>query len=110
MKPPPALSTRSRAKTFEMRQRNAKSMGMLDGFKTLLGPDKAPKLRPDLSKGRIFFERLLLAERTAGSDTPSPRMSAVHQVPDPGRHEGRDGPARQSQKVPVSRPLGRATS
>ena len=68
------------SKPFEMRQRNAKTMGMLDGFKTLLGPDKATKLRPDLANGRIFYERTLLAERAPGHDAPSPRMTAVQQV------------------------------
>ena len=63
-----------------MRQRNAKTMGMLDGFKTLIGPESAAKLRPDLSNGRIFFERLLLAERLPGEDTPTPRMTAVQQI------------------------------
>ena len=68
------------SKPFEMRQRNAKTMGMLDGLKALLGAERAEKLKPDLSNGRIFFERLLLAERAQGSDTPSPRMTAVNQI------------------------------
>ena len=55
-------------------------MGMLEGLKQLLGPDKADKLRPDLSNGRIFFERTLLAERTLDKDTPIPRMAAVNQI------------------------------
>ena len=76
------------SKPFEMRQRNAKTMGMLDGFKALLGAEKADKLKPDLSNGRIFFERLLLAERAPGNDTPSPRMTAVNQIlPDVTREQ-----------------------
>ena len=53
--PSPRTYNAQPSKPFEMRQRNARNMGILDGFKTLLGPDKAVKLRPDLSNGRIFF-------------------------------------------------------
>ena len=68
------------SKPYEMRQRNAKTMGMLDGFKALIGPDASAKLRPDLSNGRIFFESLLIAERLPGDEAPTPRMTAVQQV------------------------------
>ena len=68
------------SKPFEMRQRNAKTMGLLEGFKRLATPEQAEKLRPDLSNGRIFFERTPLAECAPGRDTPSPRMEAVQRA------------------------------
>ena len=75
-------------KPFEMRQRNAKTMGMLDGLKTVVGPEKATKLRSDLANGRIFYERTLLAERAPGNDVPSPRTTAVKQLlPDTTRDQ-----------------------
>ena len=38
------------SKPYEMRQRNAKTSGMLDGFKLMVGEARAPKLRMDLSQ------------------------------------------------------------
>ena len=73
------------SKPFEMRQRNAKTMAMLDGFKLIAGEDKSVHLRADLARGRIIYEQKLLAERREGETMPTPIMDAVEKV-FPGNH------------------------
>ena len=68
------------SKPFEMRQRNAKTMAMLDGLKKIAGEEKAAHLKVELSKGRIIYNHTLLADRGTHEDMPSPQMSAIEKA------------------------------
>ena len=68
------------SKPYEMRQRDSKTTGLLEGFKLIAGEERSAKLRANLSSGRIFYERTLLAERKPGEDAPSPRMDTVRTI------------------------------
>ena len=68
------------SKPYEMRQRDSKTTGLLEGFKIVAGEERSAKLRVDLANGRIFYERKMLAERCPGEDMPRPRMETVQQV------------------------------
>ena len=68
------------SKPFDMRQRDAKFWGVVDGFRAIAGEENRNKFRFDLSNGRIVYERKLLAVRDTNSEAPSPRMTEINQI------------------------------
>ena len=68
------------SKPFAMRQRNAKTMALLDGLKLAMGEERGAMLRADLAKGRIIYDQRILAERRGDEPMPTPDMDAIHKV------------------------------
>ena len=68
------------SKPFEMRQRDSKVTKWADGLRLLLGDPHAEKIFTDMSRGRVFLGRTVLAERSGPTDSPSPRMEAINKI------------------------------
>ena len=68
------------SKPFAMRQRNAKTMALLDGLKLAMGEERAANLRADLAKGRIIYDQRILAERKGEEPMPTPDMAVIQKI------------------------------
>ena len=68
------------SKPYAMRQRDARTNQIMDGLKLIAGADNEPKLRLDLSTGRILFERTLLVERPRNASEPTFHMEAMQRI------------------------------
>ena len=70
-------ATATPSKPFQVRKRDAQLLSLMSGLKLLAPEGQADRFTPDLANGRIFFDRVLLAERRTRDSPPEPKMAAI---------------------------------
>ena len=66
------------SKPFAMRQRDGKLTALLEAIKSMAPEEAGPTMRLDMGKGRIIYQRTIIAERQGEQDTPKPHLETLH--------------------------------